>query len=355
MTPDLPDPVEAPTVPPIARPLQSAARAWLLASLFTLVFAGLITGFVILRKQLQPDAAYRLGREALDRQDYDSALAYFNESVRGAPRDGNAFFMRGFTYSCKHEYGAAIQDFNEAIRLYPKDAEAYAHRGSCYYSLNDYDRAIADCGRAVRLDPRCAFGFQTRAAAYNAKRDYDKALEDSETALRLDPNSAYAHSERGFAHFNKKAYDLALADYNRAIGLDPGYATAYAERGLVNSALKEYSKAAGDFNQSIELDPKSSRGYAELAWLWATCPDPVFRDGKKALEYATKACELSSWKETNDLDALAAAHAELGQFEEAVKWQKKSLEILPIDKRDSDKATVRLKLYENRQPYRDEE
>jgi hypothetical protein len=61
---------------------------------------------------------------------------------------------------------------------------------------------------------------------------------------------------------------------------------------------------------------------------------------------------LTQWKDPNLLDTLAAAYAEGGRFDEAVKWQKKALEhpdAFPGRAIDSVKA--RLKLYEAGQPY----
>jgi hypothetical protein len=88
--------------------------------------------------------------------------------------------------------------------------------------------------------------------------------------------------------------------------------------------------------------------------LLATCPKDSVRDGNKAIKLATKGCELSAWKVAGYLSTLAAAYAETRQFEEAVKWQKKALDLWYGDDEDREKARQRLKLYEAEKPYRDD-
>ena len=97
------------------------------------------------------------------------------------------------------------------------------------------------------------------------------------------------------------------------------------------------------------------KGDAGLAWFWSTCPKAELRDGKKAVEYAEKACKLTEYKEATFLDTLAAAYAENGQFEEAVKTQQKALKS-PDDfpKKELEKAKMRLQLYMQGKPYRKE-
>jgi tetratricopeptide (TPR) repeat protein len=113
----------------------------------------------------------------------------------------------------------------------------------------------------------------------------------------------------------------------------------------------EFQKAREDFEEALKIDEKDSLSYNNLAWIWATCPDAKFRDGKKAVEYATKACELTQYKAFGVIDTLAAAYAEDGKFDEAVKWQKKAVELAPENEKK--KLRERLELFEAKKPYRE--
>ena len=84
----------------------------------------------------------------------------------------------------------------------------------------------------------------------------------------------------------------------------------------------------------------------------ATSWDDSARDGNRAIELATKACELTGQKDPDSFDTLAAAYAEAGRFDDAVKWQKKALEhpeAFPAD--EVERVKKRLKLYESGKPY----
>ena len=76
--------------------------------------------------------------------------------------------------------------------------------------------------------------------------------------------------------------------------------------------------------------------------------DP-YRNGPAAIQYATRACELSSWKKANDLDTLAAAYAETRQFKEAIQWQTSALEAGGNIDRDAFEA--RLAMYHKHKPF----
>ncbi|NIM70661.1 MAG: hypothetical protein GTO48_09480, partial [Xanthomonadales bacterium] len=65
-----------------------------------------------------------------------------------------------------------------------------------------------------------------------------------------------------------------------------------------------------------------------LAWLLATCPEPRYRNGPRALRLARQACEATAHKSPPLLDSLAAAYAETGQFDQAVATTRQALEIV---------------------------
>ena len=66
------------------------------------------------------------------------------------------------------------------------------------------------------------------------------------------------------------------------------------------------------------------------------------------MEMATRACALTHWKSGPDLDILAAAYAEAGQFEDAVRCQLGAIEYGSADVG----FCHRLELYKRRKPYR---
>jgi tetratricopeptide (TPR) repeat protein len=201
------------------------------------------------------------------------------------------------------------------------------------------------------LDPNHAEAYERRGGLYVVKKEYDKAITDLTKAIQLDPKVYGAHSVRAWIYMEQEEYDKAVADYTEALRLNPKDSDARQSRGWVYQHVQEYDKALADYTEALRIEPNNTETLNYIAWFLATCPEAQMRDGKKAVEYARHACDLSSWKEVYALSTLAAAHAESGQFKEAIKWQKKALELAP----ESDKAEFRsrLELYKSGKPYRD--
>jgi tetratricopeptide (TPR) repeat protein len=156
--------------------------------------------------------------------------------------------------------------------------------------------------------------------------------------------------DRGNAAADRKDYDTAIAEFTEAIRLDPESDGAYHNRAGAYADKGEYARAIADYTEAIRLAPDEPASLTSRAWPLATCPDAGLRDGKRAVELAKRACQLSGWKDANDLENLAAACAECGQFDQAVKWQTRAIAV-GTGLEDPDEADRRLELYKAGKPY----
>jgi tetratricopeptide (TPR) repeat protein len=122
-----------------------------------------------------------------------------------------------------------------------------------------------------------------------------------------------------------------------------------------HSYIKEqqFDNAIADYQEAIRLAPDLLTAYNGIAWLLATCKKDSVRDGMKAVEYATKACELTKWKEAFYKDTLAAAYAENGQFDLAVKHQTEALQSPEFVRQYGEDARKRLASFQMKKPWRE--
>ena len=280
----------------------------------------------------------------------EDAVAFFTKQIEANPADLNAYNRRAAAWRAKGELDAALKDASEALRLSPS-AALFNNRALIWQSKRDYDKALADYAQALALSPQYPLGLVNRATLWQVKKEYDKAIADATQAIQFQPNLPSAYRGRGVAWHAKKEYDKAIADFNRALELDPKSSQVHADRGNAWAAKKEHAKALDDFNESLRLEPINVASLAAAALWLASCPDAKYRDGKRALDLARQAQKLERTN-TQALQALAAAHAELGQFIEAVRWQEHAMQDPQLA--TSTEAQARLELYRQMKTYRQE-
>jgi tetratricopeptide (TPR) repeat protein len=269
-----------------------------------------------------------------------------------------------------------------------------------YMEKEKAEEALADLTKAVEAEPRDLQSLLMRAQVHLQKDDFDKAEEDIEDILALQPNSPGALYFRSLIAANQKRMDEAIDDLqklvrivpdniqfllqlasfyqmddrpNKAIELADEILKAnkpewkelthrvYRLRGDARLSIGKHVEAIADFEKAIELVPaeeKESRSglLNNLAWVLATSPKDEIRNGKRSVELGTEACELTEFKEAHILSTLAAGYAEIGNFEEAIKWSTKAVELGSQEKAEQlDQLRKELESYQQNKPWREQQ
>lgn len=107
---------------------------------------------------------------------------------------------------------------------------------------------------------------------------------------------------------------------------------------------ERYQAAIAHYEHAIALDPDrlDSEVYMFAAWLLATCPIESLRNGSKAVEFATVACDQTDWCEWQPLAILAASYATAGDFPTAIETITKAQSLAADDDflRPEDEASL---------------
>lgn len=281
-------------------------------------------------------------------QKYDEAIAECNKVILGCDYTP-AYYLRGYAFLVKKDYDKAIADFTEYGRVLTNSG-IYFSRGEAYMGKNEIGKAVDDFSESLKLDSHNGEAFGMRGNCFLLASDFDKAIADLTQAIKFGQSNAYIYSQRAAAYSSQGNHNGAIADLTTAIQIDPTNAYGYAIRGLLYSQRGDYKSGLSDCYRAVQLATNYDVGLNNLAWLLATAPDARQRDGQKALGYAKRACELTNWKNAYCLGTLAAAYAETGDFEEAIKWEKKCI-LAGLPEKEMQQAHKNLDLFAQKKPY----
>jgi tetratricopeptide (TPR) repeat protein len=171
-------------------------------------------------------------------------------------------------------------------------------------------------------------------------------------AVRFSPNYVEAYQALADALRRSGRVEQSLAQYNEALRVNPKSADARFGYGIALVRLGRYREARDWFDEASRLHPDRQEFQYVLARLLAAAPDDRVRDGQRSLAIVERL--LQGGKTIELGETMAMAHAERGQFDEAVGIQRSLIEAAIRQKLDdmAKRLTVNLLRYERRQPCR---
>jgi tetratricopeptide (TPR) repeat protein/mono/diheme cytochrome c family protein len=217
--------------------------------------------------------------------------------------------------------------FAESARLRPDSATAQYNLGSARMLQGRRAEARAAFEQAVLLDP--AYGNAYRGLGIVLYRDglFDEAARAYERALKVAPDDVAVHHNFGVLLHAQGKLAESIARYEAALRLDPAYPDAHQGLALVYKAQGRLADAVRHYRQALAAVPNWSDVLTDLTWLLATAPDPAVRNVEEAIAVGERAVRASPSPSWAALDALAAALASAGRFQEATLRAREALDL----------------------------
>jgi len=189
---------------------------------------------------------------------------------------------------------------------------------------------------------------------HEQRREFDKAIEEFHRALAEQPNhleSLYLLASC-LARVDRQKEAIPYA--RKALLLAPNSDAVHGLLGALLCSTGQYDEALAHLEAAFAANAADITVASNLAWLLATSPEKKHRDGPRAVRLAELACKATAYKSPPLLDTLAAAYAEVGQFDQAIRITLQAIEIVRSNPKAST-ATLesRLKLYRDGKPYRE--
>jgi protein O-mannosyl-transferase len=176
---------------------------------------------------------------------------------------------------------------------------------------------------ALGNDPYRADIHWRLGRAYAKQQKLDEAIKQYRLSLALE-SKVSAHYLLAQALQAQGKLEEALEQYSEVLRQQPE-AEAHAKMGELLAELGRSQEAIVHYREASRLQPDLWPVLNNLAWILATDPNPVNRDGQAAVRLAEHACVVTGQREPWVEGTLAASYAEAGRFAEAVTTAEKAV------------------------------
>jgi len=342
----------------------------------------------------------RAGRAALARRNYETAAKDLGAALEIQPRASSLHYPLSLAYRGLGDTRnadaqlrlrgdvdvAPVDPLMQNVGTLLQNASAAEVRGANAMATRQWAEAVIALRQAIALAPDNAFAHLNLGTALFESGDATSALDEFQTAIRLSPGLSKAHYGAGIV-FEAAGRDReAIASFTRAVDAEPAsvearmsladalrragrerealphYADVIARSPAVSQAAFGYAMAQvrlGRYREARDRLDAAMKTYADqpgfahaLARLLAAAPDDSVRDGARAMMLMQAL--LQNQRTLELMQTMAMTLAEVGRFEEAVRWQRDAMAAAAqSNRRDlSGRLAENLSRYERRLPCR---
>jgi tetratricopeptide (TPR) repeat protein len=225
---------------------------------------------VLQRHSDHPEALHLMGTLALEAEDKDVALEYFEKALKGKPRDPYFNYNYGNTLLEVGAFEDALKYLRKAAELKPNLVEAQCALGQAYVKLNRAETALPFYEKAVGLDrthPQVCLGLAN--ALINLGRMDEALAYLNETIERgVGVGAAYMAmaSTRKFIDQTPELDGILAGVANPATTIEERGSFHYAAGKILND-LKRYDEAMDHYEQAKLISSRSFNLQTYRKWV----------------------------------------------------------------------------------------
>ena len=289
---------------------------------------------------------------------YDEALKIYDRLAELLPQSFVPGIQKAEVLQEQKKFDDAMTVLNALRTREPGNPLVLLQRGKLFAEMNDFDAAMRDIDSTLRLTADMP-DLETNAYAVKItilckQEKYAEALAGLQKLPAAKRNSLSYKLMAVQVYAMAKSNEPALKLLDEMLTEQPNNFGIKRFRGDILLGLGRHKEAIDVYNELLAAGDEDDGVYNNLAWVLATSPDESLRDGKSALEYSLKSCELTHYKKPHILSTLASAYAEIGDFDNAVKWIEQGLELAEQTEYDQKEHLVKeLASYKEKKPWRE--
>jgi tetratricopeptide (TPR) repeat protein len=245
--------------------------------------------------------------------------------------------------------------WTQALSRTSGNVMAELNLGEAVFKKGRTEEAIAHFDRALQIEPNEATVHGSLGAALLKMGRRTEAMTHLRRSLEIEPNQAPIHSTLGVVLLEDGRPDESLAHLLAAVAIDPDYGDAHYNLGNTLLRIGREKDALAEYDSALKINPGDTEALNNMAWILSTSPDPLARDGGKAVQLAERADRLTHEASPLISATLAAAYAETGRFAEAAKAAERALRLATAEGNVSLSNSIRaqLELYRSDRPFRE--